>query len=68
MRKKVFSLLAIGFFMGSSLNLNALDSCASCCFRFADQMATEIGNRLVLSHRAEYDVFVYLYDTCMDAT
>jgi hypothetical protein len=64
--KKSIAVFAALLLMGS--NVNAIAVVNYNCHLFADEMASEIGNRLVLDHAAEHQVFLDLYDLCVEAT
>ncbi len=70
--KKVFSVLAVVLFLSSSFNVLASKNTVQVagasvgCFEYADKWATRVGFWQELSHEEEHQVFLALYDDCME--
>ncbi|WP_179352974.1 hypothetical protein [Winogradskyella vidalii] len=72
MKKRIFSLMAVVLFVGSTLNVNAISNADISedvfltCFEWADSTATINGFEQGWTHEQEYHVFVYLYEKCLN--
>jgi len=64
MKNKVLSIMAVVLFMSSSFKAEAINYN---CYVASDNLAAAIGAVLHLSYEAEYNLFVELYDNCVDA-
>jgi hypothetical protein len=59
--KKSVAVFAVVLMMSSGLNASSFN-----CFNLADTAASAIGTIYGLSHLQEYNLFIQLYDDCVE--